>query len=265
MDIFFEWQKIHKPNKVYVPWSIVNKAGGFYFLVAQCFKWGRSLLTTRFKAFDWFFYSERLINRLPLIDNIVFWGKKKLYLKVSSKLFISREYIDIDFGSQVHFIDKSYVFPSTTYFQVTCPQFEPQPADLIKFYFYLFFLPLMKESKFNTILLSLTTPTASWQKNQNSAQFICSSRNNRAKDSKVTSLMELLFLWYVFWYNIAFSALSSIASIRRNIIFIYCLLKVHRVSLFRRIVKVVILMYWFIQPTYLIEKSLKLKHHHLEG
>ena len=81
-----------------------------------------------------------------------------------------------------------------------------------------FFLPLMKESKFNTILLSLTTPTASWQKNQNSAQFICSYRNNQAKDSKVTSLMELLFLWYVFWYNIAFSALSSIASIGRNIL-----------------------------------------------
>ena len=86
-----------------------------------------------------------------------------------------------------------------------------------------FFLPLMKESKFNTILLSLTTPTASWQKNQNSAQFICSSRNNQAKDCKVASLLELLFLWYVFWYNIAFSALSSIASIGRNILFIYCL------------------------------------------
>ena len=128
-----------------------------------------------------------------------------------------------------------------------------------------FFSSSYERIKIQHNLLSLTTPTASWLKNQNSAQFICSSRNNQAKDSKVTSLMELLFLWYVFWYNIAFSALSSIASIRRNIIFIYCLLKVHRVSLFRRIVKVVILMYWFIQPTYLIEKSLKLKHHHLEG
>ena len=129
-----------------------------------------------------------------------------------------------------------------------------------------FFLPLMKESKFNTILLSLTTPTASWLKNQNSAQFICSSRNNQAKDSKVTSLMELLFLWYVFWYNIAFSALSSIASIGRNILFIYCLLKVHRAWLLRRIVKVVIviLMYWFIQPIYLAEKP-KILEYHLEA
>ena len=90
-----------------MPWSIVNKDRVFIFWLPNVSSEEDPYLPLDSKHLIDFFYSERLINRLPLIDNIVFRGEEKLYLKVSSKLFISWEYIDIGFGSQVHFIDKS--------------------------------------------------------------------------------------------------------------------------------------------------------------